>query len=33
MQDLLDSIQASEKELKTHLEAIHACQIDGKLSE
>lgn len=30
MEDLLESIQASEEELKTSLEAIHACQIDGK---
>lgn len=30
MQDLLERIQASEEELKAHLEAIHACQIDGK---
>ncbi|KAM8871182.1 sister chromatid cohesion protein DCC1 [Spinachia spinachia] len=29
MQDLLDRIQASEDELKTHLKTIHACQIDG----
>lgn len=31
MQDLLERIQASEEEIKTHLETIHACQIDGKL--
>lgn len=30
MQDLLERIQASEEEIKTHLETIHACQIDGK---
>lgn len=30
MQDLLDRIQASEEELMSHLETIHACQIDGK---
>lgn len=30
MQDLLERIQASEEELKAHLETIHACQIDGK---
>ena len=30
MEDLLERIQASEEELKTHLETIHACQIDGK---
>ncbi|XP_042346565.1 sister chromatid cohesion protein DCC1 [Plectropomus leopardus] len=29
MQDLLEKIQASEQELKTNLETIHACQIDG----
>ncbi|KAK1894967.1 Sister chromatid cohesion protein DCC1 [Dissostichus eleginoides] len=29
MEDLLESIQASEEELKTSLEAVHACQIDG----
>ncbi|XP_037308785.1 sister chromatid cohesion protein DCC1 isoform X1 [Pungitius pungitius] len=29
MQDLLDRIQSSEEELKTHLKTIHACQIDG----
>uniref|UniRef100_A0A3P9NX61 Sister chromatid cohesion protein DCC1 n=1 Tax=Poecilia reticulata TaxID=8081 RepID=A0A3P9NX61_POERE len=29
MEDLLERIQASEEELKTHLETIHACQIDG----
>ncbi|KAM6910089.1 sister chromatid cohesion protein DCC1 [Xenentodon cancila] len=29
MQDLLERIQASEEEIKTHLETIHACQIDG----
>ncbi|XP_074538755.1 sister chromatid cohesion protein DCC1 [Halichoeres trimaculatus] len=28
-QDLLERIQASEEEIKTHLEAINACQIDG----
>ena len=26
----MESIQASEEELKTSLEAVHACQIDGK---
>lgn len=31
MQDLLESIQASEEEITTHLETIHACRIDGKL--
>lgn len=31
MQDLLERIQASEEEIKTHLENIHACQIDGNL--
>uniref|UniRef100_A0A3Q3QFE4 Sister chromatid cohesion protein DCC1 n=1 Tax=Monopterus albus TaxID=43700 RepID=A0A3Q3QFE4_MONAL len=31
MQDLLERIQASEEEIKTHLETIHACQIDGYL--
>lgn len=31
MQDLLERIQASEEEITTHLETIHACQIDGKL--
>lgn len=30
MQDLFDRIQASEEELMSHLETIHACQIDGK---
>ncbi|RVE62366.1 hypothetical protein OJAV_G00156490 [Oryzias javanicus] len=29
MEDLLERIQASEQEIKTHLEVIHACQIDG----
>nr|XP_040020294.1 sister chromatid cohesion protein DCC1 [Gasterosteus aculeatus aculeatus] len=29
MQDLLDRIQSSQDELKTHLKTIHACQIDG----
>ncbi|XP_029308198.1 sister chromatid cohesion protein DCC1 [Cottoperca gobio] len=29
IQDLLETIQASEEELKTNLETIHACQIDG----
>ncbi|XP_034409477.1 sister chromatid cohesion protein DCC1 [Cyclopterus lumpus] len=29
MQDLLNRIQSSEEELKTHLETINACQIDG----
>ncbi|XP_054897854.1 sister chromatid cohesion protein DCC1 [Poeciliopsis prolifica] len=29
MEDLLERVQASEEELKTHLEKIHACQIDG----
>ncbi|KAK5892608.1 hypothetical protein CesoFtcFv8_012969 [Champsocephalus esox] len=29
MEDLLESIQASEEELKTSLEAVHACRIDG----
>ncbi|XP_007571167.1 sister chromatid cohesion protein DCC1 [Poecilia formosa] len=29
MEDLLERIQASEEELKTHLETIHACPIDG----
>ncbi|XP_053182521.1 sister chromatid cohesion protein DCC1 [Scomber japonicus] len=29
MQDLLEKIQASEEEIQTHLETIHACQIDG----
>lgn len=29
MEDLLDRIQASEEELMSHLETIHACQIDG----
>ncbi|XP_061574273.1 sister chromatid cohesion protein DCC1 [Cololabis saira] len=29
MQDLLERIQASEEEIKTHLETLHACQIDG----
>ncbi|XP_068616496.1 sister chromatid cohesion protein DCC1 [Brachionichthys hirsutus] len=29
MQDLLERVQASEEEIKTYLEAIHACQIDG----
>ncbi|XP_027867550.1 sister chromatid cohesion protein DCC1 [Xiphophorus couchianus] len=29
MEDLLERIQASEEELKTHLETIHACRIDG----
>lgn len=29
MLDLLERIQASEEEIKTHLETIHACQIDG----
>uniref|UniRef100_A0A3P9HHD3 Sister chromatid cohesion protein DCC1 n=2 Tax=Oryzias latipes TaxID=8090 RepID=A0A3P9HHD3_ORYLA len=29
MQDLLERIQASEEEIKSHLEIIHACQIDG----
>lgn len=33
MQDLLERIQASEEEIKTHLEIIHACQIDGKLCQ
>lgn len=31
MQDLLERIQASEVEIKDHLETIHACQIDGKV--
>jgi len=30
LQDLLERIQASEEEIKSHLETIHACQIDGK---
>lgn len=30
MQDLLERIQASEEEIKAHLDIIHACQIDGK---
>lgn len=29
LQDLLERIQASEEEIKTQLETIHACQIDG----
>ncbi|XP_028983777.1 sister chromatid cohesion protein DCC1 [Betta splendens] len=29
MQHLLERIQASEEEITTHLETIHACQIDG----
>lgn len=29
MMDLLESIQASEEEIKTHLQTIHACQLDG----
>ncbi|XP_056142696.1 sister chromatid cohesion protein DCC1 [Lampris incognitus] len=29
MLDLLERIQASEEEIQTHLQAIHACQIDG----
>ncbi|KAK5606766.1 Sister chromatid cohesion protein DCC1 [Crenichthys baileyi] len=29
MEDLLERIQASEEELKTHMETIHACQIKG----
>lgn len=29
MLDLLERIQASDEEIKTHLETIHACQIDG----
>ncbi|CAJ1062079.1 sister chromatid cohesion protein DCC1 [Xyrichtys novacula] len=29
MQDLLERIQASEEEIKTHLETINACQLDG----
>ncbi|MEQ2185403.1 Sister chromatid cohesion protein DCC1, partial [Goodea atripinnis] len=29
MEDLLERIQASEEELKTHMETIHACQIEG----
>ncbi|XP_034466056.1 sister chromatid cohesion protein DCC1 [Hippoglossus hippoglossus] len=29
MPDLLERIQASEEEIKTHLETVHACQIDG----
>ncbi|TNN02368.1 hypothetical protein fugu_009855 [Takifugu bimaculatus] len=29
MLDLLERIQASEQEINTHLETIHACQIDG----
>uniref|UniRef100_A0A3Q3EQA1 Sister chromatid cohesion protein DCC1 n=1 Tax=Labrus bergylta TaxID=56723 RepID=A0A3Q3EQA1_9LABR len=29
MQDLLERIQASEEEIKTNLEIINACQIDG----
>ncbi|XP_060906925.1 sister chromatid cohesion protein DCC1 [Labrus mixtus] len=29
MQDLLERIQASEQEIKTNLEIINACQIDG----
>ncbi|XP_012707485.2 sister chromatid cohesion protein DCC1 [Fundulus heteroclitus] len=29
MADLLERIQASEEELKTHLETTHACQIEG----
>ncbi|XP_032413679.1 sister chromatid cohesion protein DCC1 [Xiphophorus hellerii] len=29
MEDLLERIQASEEELKNHLETIHACRIDG----
>ncbi|KAM3873694.1 sister chromatid cohesion protein DCC1 [Diretmus argenteus] len=29
MRDLLDRIQASEEEIQTHLQTIHACQIDG----
>lgn len=31
MQDLLERIQASEEEINTHLETIHACQINGNL--
>lgn len=31
MLDLLERIQASEQEINTHLETIHACQIDGNL--
>lgn len=31
MLDLLERIQASEEEINTHLETIHACQIDGEL--
>lgn len=31
MQDLLETIQASEEEIKTHLKTMHACQIDGNL--
>lgn len=29
MEDLLERIQASEEEIKTYLETIHASQIDG----
>ncbi|XP_008321627.1 sister chromatid cohesion protein DCC1 [Cynoglossus semilaevis] len=29
MEDLLERIQASEEEIKAHLETIHVCQIDG----
>ncbi|XP_024122780.1 sister chromatid cohesion protein DCC1 [Oryzias melastigma] len=29
MEDLLERIQASEQEIKSQLEVIHACQIDG----
>lgn len=31
MEDLLDRIQASEKEIISQLQNIHACEIDGKL--
>lgn len=31
MEDLLERIQASEEEIKAHLETIHVCQIDGNL--
>lgn len=31
MLDLLERIQASEQEINTHLETVHACQIDGNL--
>lgn len=32
MEDLLERIQASEEEIKIHLETNHACQVEGSVT-